>query len=104
MYAAILHVSFPAEKKAEVVDFLRTEMLPVISGNPGFVDFRVLDGGTPGELVMIDTWRCQEDSAEAARRPDAAAVHDRYSDLGIKVTSASRHDVIVTPASGHRRG
>ena len=37
----------------------------------------------------------QEDSAEAAGHPAAAAVHARYAELGIEVASASRHTVIV---------
>ena len=59
------------------------------------MDFRVLDPGTPGELVMIDTWRRREDSAAAASRADAVAVHGRYADLGITVTAASRYPVVV---------
>jgi hypothetical protein len=44
---------------------------------------------------MIDTWRRREDSAAAAQRPDAEAVHARYTDLGITVTAASRYAVVV---------
>jgi quinol monooxygenase YgiN len=95
MYAAILHVSFPPTRHADVVRFLDEEMLPIIRANDGFVDFRVLDPGTPGELVMIDTWRRREDSAAAAQRPEAVAVHGRYADLGITVTAASRYAVVV---------
>jgi quinol monooxygenase YgiN len=99
MYAAILHVSFPPTSHADVVRFLGDEMLPVIRANDGFLDFRVLDPGTPGELVMIDTWRHREDSTAAAARPDAAAVHARYTELGITVTAASRYAVVVSGAA-----
>jgi quinol monooxygenase YgiN len=101
MYAAILHVAFPPDRQAEVVRYLAEEMLPVIRANPGFLDFRVLDAGTPGELVLIDTWERREDSARAAQRPEAMAVHARYADLGLSVTSAGRYAVVaqggVTP-------
>ncbi len=97
MYAAILHVTFPESRRADVVQFLRAEMLPVIRDNAGFIDFRVLDSGSPGELIMIDTWERQEDSTVAARHPAAAAVHARYAELGIEVASASRHTVIIRP-------
>jgi hypothetical protein len=36
MYAAILHVSFPPTRHADVVRFLDEEMLPVIRANDGF--------------------------------------------------------------------
>jgi quinol monooxygenase YgiN len=97
MHAAILRVTFPEARRADVVEFLRAEMLPVVQGNTGFVDFRVLDSGSPGEMVMIDTWERQEDSAEAARQPAARGVHARYAELGIEVASATRHTVIVRP-------
>jgi hypothetical protein len=70
-------------------------MLPVIRANAGFLDFRVLDPGTPGELVMIDTWDSREDSAAAGQRPESVAVHARYADLGLSVTSASRYTVVA---------
>jgi len=97
MYSAILHVAFPPERHHDVVRFLRDEMLPVIRANDGFIDFRVLDGGSPGELVMIDTWVRPEDSAAAAQQPAAVAVHERYSALGLRVTSAARYSVVVGP-------
>jgi quinol monooxygenase YgiN len=95
VYAAILHLSCPPERHADVVRFLADEMLPVIRANEGFVDLRVLDSGTPGELVMIDTWRRREDSAAAGQRPEALAVHARYTELGISVTTAGRYTVVV---------
>ena len=97
MYAAILRVTFPEPRRTDVVEFLRAEMLPVIRGNAGFIDFRVLDSGSPGELIMIDTWEREEDSAEAAKHPAATRVHARYAELGIEVASATRHTVIVCP-------
>jgi hypothetical protein len=36
MYAAILHVSFPPTRHADVVRFLDEEMLPVIRASDGF--------------------------------------------------------------------
>jgi hypothetical protein len=45
---------------------------------------------------MIDTWRRREDSAAAAARPEAVAVHARYTELGITVTAASRYAVVVS--------
>jgi len=95
MYAAILHLTFPPERHDEVVRFLRDEMTPVIRDNPGFVDFRVLDDGTPGQLVMIDTWQRREDSAAAIQRPEAVAAHDRYTELEIAVTVATRYTVVA---------
>jgi quinol monooxygenase YgiN len=95
MYAAILALSFPAVRHADVVRFLRDDMLRVIRNNEGFVDFRVLDAGVPGELVMIDTWRRREDSDAAAERPEAVAVHEQYAALEISVTSARRYAVVV---------
>jgi hypothetical protein len=97
MYAAILHLSFPPDRHAEVVRFLRDEMLPVIRDNAGFVDFRVLDAGSPGELIMIDTWLRREDSAAAGQSPAAVAVHQRYTALELAVTSAARCSVVVSP-------
>lgn len=84
MYAAILRVRFLAE-----------EMLPVIRDNPGFRGFQVLDEGTPGELVMIDTWERREDSMAALQRPEAAAVHARYTALGLTVAAATRCTVVA---------
>ena len=69
MYAAILHLSFPPENHTDVVRFLGAEMLPVIRDNDGFLDFRVMDAGVPGELVMIDIWRRREDSEAAGAKP-----------------------------------
>jgi quinol monooxygenase YgiN len=70
VYAAILRVTFPPERREEVVRFLDAEMLPVIRHNPGFVDFRVLDSQEPGELIMIDAWRSREDSSRSAPPAD----------------------------------
>jgi quinol monooxygenase YgiN len=95
VYAAILYLSFPPENHAEVVRFLGDEMLPVIRGNDGFVDFRVMDAGVPGELVMIDTWRRREDSDAAGAKPAAVRVHERYNALGITVSTARRYEVVV---------
>jgi quinol monooxygenase YgiN len=95
MYAAILYLSFPPGNHAEVVRFLGEEMLPVIRDNEGFVDFRVMDAGVPGELVMIDSWRRREDSEAAGARPTAVSVHERYTALGITVSSAKRYEVVV---------
>ena len=95
MYAAILHLTFPPENHAAVVEFLRDEMLPVIRDNAGFRDFRVLDAGVAGELVMIDTWDRREDSEAAGTHPSAVHVHQRYAALGIEVSSARRYEVVV---------
>jgi len=95
MYAAILHLAFPPDRHDEVIRFLADEMLPVIRDSPGFVDFRVLDAGNPGELVMMDSWVRREDSLTAGQRPNAIAVHRRYADLGITVSSATRYTVVV---------
>lgn len=94
MYAAILHLTFPPERHAEVAAFLVDEMGGVIRGNDGFVDFRVLDGGRPGELVIMDTWRHREDSAAALQKPEAQAVHQRYMALGIAVARSERYEVL----------
>ncbi len=96
MYAAILHMTFPPERHDDVVRFLRDEMLPVIRDNAGFIDFRVLDPNSPGELVTIDTWERREDSVRAIQRPDAVAVHSRYADLGLEVASATRYTVVAS--------
>jgi quinol monooxygenase YgiN len=93
MYAAILHLAFPAELHAEVSAFLVDEMGAVIRDNEGFVDFRVLDGGRPGELVIMDTWRHRDDSVAALRKPEAQAVHERYTALAIEVVRADRYEV-----------
>jgi quinol monooxygenase YgiN len=95
MYAAILQLTFPAERHDEVARFLRDEMMAVIRDNEGFVDFRVLDAGTPGELVIIDTWHRQEDAMAAIQRPSAQGVHARYAELGIAVASATRYSVLA---------
>ncbi len=95
VYSAILHLRFPPENHAAVIEYLRTEMGPVIRDNPGFLDFRVLDAGVHGELVMIDTWQRPEDSRAAAERPGAIAVHERYVALGLSVASSARHEVVV---------
>jgi len=97
MYAAILHLAFPPHRHDEVIRFLADEMLPVIRGNPGFVDFRVLDAGSPGELVMMDSWVRREDSVAAGQRPNAVAVHGRYAELAITVSSATRYTVVIAP-------
>ena len=96
MHAAILHITFPPERHDDVVRFLRDEMLPVIRDNAGFVDFRVLDPNSPGELVMIDTWERREDSVRAIQRPAAVAVHRRYADLGLVLASASPCTVVAS--------
>ena len=96
MYAAILHLSFPPENHAEVVRFLGEEMLPVIRDNDGFIDFRVMDAGVPGELVMVDTWYQREDSEAASSKPAAVSVHERYNALGITVSAARRYSVVVS--------
>ena len=96
MYAAILHMTFPPERHDDVVRFLRDEMLPVIRDNAGFIDFRVLDPNSPGELVMIDTWESREDSVQAIQRPAAVAVHSRYADLELEVASATRYAVVAS--------
>jgi hypothetical protein len=70
-------------------------MVPVIRDNAGFIDFRVLDAGVPGELVMIDTWHRQEDSRAAAQHPAAVAVHERYQALQITVEAANRYSVVA---------
>jgi quinol monooxygenase YgiN len=93
MYAAILYLTFPADRHEDVVAFLVDEMAAVIRDNEGFVDFRVLDPGRPGELVMIDTWVRQEDSANALQKPEAQAVHARYQDLGIAVARGDRYEL-----------
>jgi hypothetical protein len=93
MYAAILHLAFPAELHAEVSAFLVEEMGSVIRDNDGFVDFRVLDGGRRGELIIMDTWRHRDDSAAASQKPEAQAVHQRYTALGIEVVRADRYEV-----------
>jgi hypothetical protein len=90
-------MSIPESRRPDVVEFLRTEMLPVIKDNAGFIDFRVLDAGSPGELIMIDTRERREDSAQAATHPAAAAVHARYAELGMAVASTTRHTVIISP-------
>ena len=95
MYAAILHLSFPPENHTDVVRFLGAEMLPVIRDNDGFLDFRVMDAGVPGELVMIDTWRRREDSEAAGAKPAAVTVHERYNALRITVSAAQRYEVVV---------
>jgi quinol monooxygenase YgiN len=95
MYAAILHLTFPPENHVAVIEFLRSEMGPVIRNNQGFLDFRVLDSGNRGELVMIDTWESQADSQVAAARPAAVEVHERYAALEIAVAAASRHEVVA---------
>jgi quinol monooxygenase YgiN len=98
MYAAILYLTFPPENHTSVIAYLSNEMGPVIRDNPGFLDFRVLDRGTAGDLVMIDTWESQEDSAAAAARPGAVEVHERYTALGIEVSSAARYEVAAVVA------
>ena len=95
MYAAILQMRFPPENYEAVLRFLRDEMLPIIRDNPGFRDFRVLDSGTPGTLVMIDTWDRLEDSVAAGQRPEAIAIHARYVALGLEVATATRYTVVV---------
>jgi quinol monooxygenase YgiN len=95
MYAAILHLTFPPQNHDAVVDFLHSEMGPVIRDNSGFLDFRVLDAGEHGELVMIDTWDSRAASEEAAARPGAVEVHERYQALGIKVSAAKRYEVVA---------
>ena len=94
MYAAILYLTFPAERHAEVAAFLVDDMGAVIRDNAGFVDFRVLDGGRAGELVIMDTWERREDSAAASAKPEAVAVHERYTALGIAVAKADRYEVL----------
>jgi quinol monooxygenase YgiN len=94
MYAAFLHLTFPPERHAEVSAFLVDEMGAVIRDNDGFVDFRVLDAGRPGELVIMDTWSQRDDSAAALRKPAAQAVHDRYTALGITVVQAARYELV----------
>ncbi|WP_203911831.1 antibiotic biosynthesis monooxygenase family protein [Rhizocola hellebori] len=96
MYAAILHLTFPPTKHEEVAKFLSEEMLSVIRVNEGFIDFRVLDAGTPGELVIMDTWRSREDSAAAIQGEEAVDVHARYVALEIVVASATRYSVIAS--------
>ena len=96
MYAAILHLTFPPGQHDQVVRFLCDEMMPVIRDNEGFVDFRVLDAGTAGELVTIDTWNHHDDAVAAIQRPAAQAVHARYADMGIAVKSATRYSVLAT--------
>src|SRR5262245_13000031 len=95
MYAAILHLTFPPDRHAEVRAFLVEEMGAVIRANDGFVDFHVLDPGRPGELVIMDTWQRREDSAAAIEQPAAQAVHARYAELGIAVASAGRYEVVI---------
>jgi quinol monooxygenase YgiN len=95
MYAAILHLTFPPDRHDEVAEFLTEEMLPVIRVNDGFIDFRVLDAGSRGELVIMDTWRSREDSAAASQTEEAAKVHARYVALEIVVASATRYAVIA---------
>jgi hypothetical protein len=95
VYAAILHLTFPPDRHAEVRTFLVDEMGAVIRDNSGFVDFRVLDPGRPGELVIMDTWQRREDSAVAIDKPGAQAVHARYTALGIAVASADRYEVVA---------
>jgi quinol monooxygenase YgiN len=96
MYAAILHLTFPPDRHDEVAKFLSDEMLPAIRANEGFLDFRVLDAGTRGELVIMDTWRSREDSASAGQGEEAASVHARYAALEIAVASATRYSVIAS--------
>ena len=96
MYAAILHLSFPPARHDEVARFLVEEMVPVIRDNAGFIDLRVLDAHSAGELVMIDTWLSEDDSRRAAQTPAAVAVHDRFAELQLSVTSATRYAVIAT--------
>jgi len=96
MYAAILQLSFPPERHDEVVRFLCEEMMAVIRDNDGFVDFRVLDAGAAGELVIIDTWNRREDAVAAMRRSSAQAVHERYAEMNITVVSAKRYSVLAT--------
>src|SRR6478609_5348233 len=99
MYAAILHLTFAPERHAEVAAFLVDEMGAVIRDNDGFVDFRVLDGGRPGELVIMDTWQGRDDSSAALQKPAAQAVHERYTALGITVAQAARYEL-----AGHVTG
>lgn len=94
MYAAILQMTFPPERRDEVVAFLRDEMTPVIRDNPGFLDFRVLESDTPGTLTMIDTWESRSDSAAAGGTAAAVAVHTRFDDLGLAVAAATRYTVV----------
>jgi hypothetical protein len=44
---------------------------------------------------MIDTWRRREDSEAAGARPSAVRVHERYTALGITVSTARRYEVVV---------
>jgi quinol monooxygenase YgiN len=97
MYAAILHLRFPPDRRDEVVRFLREEMLPVIRDNPGFLNFQVLDGEAPGELVMVDTWERPDDSIAAGQAPAAVAVHGRFAELELSVAGAGRYTVVVHP-------
>ncbi len=96
MYAALLHLTFAPERHDEVASFLRDEMMAVIRENKGFQDFRVLDAGTPGQLLIMDTWDSQEDAVAAIQLPSAQAVHARYGDLGIAVASSARYTVLAT--------
>jgi quinol monooxygenase YgiN len=96
MYAAIVHLSFPPQRHDEVARFLCEEMLAVIRDNDGFVDFRVLDAGTAGELVIIDTWNRREDAVAAMQHPSAQAVHARYAEMDIAVASATRYKILAS--------
>jgi quinol monooxygenase YgiN len=95
MYAAILQMRFPPENHEAVLRLLRDELLPIIRENPGFRDFRVLDDGTPGTLVMIDTWDSREDSVAAGQKPDAIAIHAQFAPLGLEAASATRYTVVA---------
>jgi quinol monooxygenase YgiN len=95
MYAAILRMRFPEENREAVIRFQRDEIAPVIRDNPGFRAFQVLDDGTPGELVMIDTWDSREASVAAIQQPAAVAIHARYAELGLEVAAATRYTVLT---------
>jgi quinol monooxygenase YgiN len=95
MYAAILRMRFPEENRQAVIRFLRDEMAPVIRDNPGFRAFQVLDDGTSGELVMIDTWDSREASVAAIQQPAAVAIHARYTQLSLEVAAATRYTAVA---------
>ena len=95
MYAAILRMRFPEENREAVVRFLRDELVPVIRDNPGFRGFQVLDDGTPGELLMVDSWERREDSVAAGQKPEAVAIHACFGPLGLEVAAATRYRVVA---------
>ena len=63
MFARMLEFNIKPEKKTEFINKIRTEILPILKKQPGFVDVLALEGESdPVNVFAISVWHTKADA------------------------------------------